>query len=122
MLKETITFEDFNGTERTQECYFHFSKTQLTAMEVSAKGGLSTQLTEIVKSKDKAQMFTTFKDIILDAYGVKSEDGLRFIKTKELRDEFEQSPAFDTLFIQICEDPDKAAAFVNGIMPNLSTK
>ena len=70
-------------------------------------------------SKDK-DVILLFKDIILSAYGEKSEDGRSFIKKRNgvrLAEEFEQSPAYDALFTELVLDPDKASVFINGIMP-----
>ena len=38
MHKETITYVDFNGTERTEDHYFNLSKTEITELEVSMPG------------------------------------------------------------------------------------
>jgi len=46
-----------------------------------------------------------------------SDDGRRFIKTDELREEFFQMPAYDALFMELMMDTDKAALFVRGIIP-----
>jgi hypothetical protein len=58
-----------------------------------------------------------FKDIILKAYGEKSPDGRRFIKTQELRDGFAQTEAYSELFMELSTDANAAAVFVNGITP-----
>ena len=58
-----------------------------------------------------------FKEIIFKAYGVKSQDGRRFIKSKELSEEFSQTEAFSELFIELALDEKAAADFFNGIMP-----
>ena len=54
--------------------------------------------------------------MILDSYGIKSEDGTRFIKNKELRDAFEQSEAFSQLFIEIVSNPQAQIDFINGVV------
>ena len=52
------------------------------------------------------------------SYGRKSDDGKRFVKIQELRDEFEQSPAFGELLMEIIMDPEESmAAFIKGVMP-----
>ena len=50
-------------------------------------------------------------------YGVKSEDGKRFVKSPALTDEFIQSPAYDELFFELLNGgADAMAAFVNGVI------
>ena len=105
MLKETIKYTDCNGVERTEDFWFHLSKAELMEWEMGTTGGL----TEIIK---------IFKELILKAYGQKSPDGRRFIKSEELATEFSQTEAYSQLFMDLATDADKAAAFVNGIMPS----
>jgi hypothetical protein len=117
MLKKTIVYEDFNGTTVTEDHYFHLTKADLVEMEMSHKGGLHQHLQKIVDSEDGKAIIMEFKMLILGAYGKKSEDGRRFIKTQELRDEFASSEAYSTLFLELCTNAEAAAEFVNGIVP-----
>lgn len=117
MLKKTITFEDYNGTKRTEDHYFNLSKPELIELQVSTEGGLENSLDKIMKNKSAKDIMSTFKKFILDSYGKKSEDGLRFEKTPEIRLAFEQSPAYEALYMQLVTDSDEAAKFFNGIIP-----
>lgn len=117
MLKKTITFETFDGETVTEVHFFHLSKAELIEMEVSKKGGLSEALSEIIRSNDGKLIIEEFKKLVLGSYGKKSDDGRRFIKSDEIRDEFESSEAYSTLFMELVTNPDSAAEFVNGIIP-----
>lgn len=83
MHKETITYVDFNGTERTEDHYFNLSKTEITELEVSMPGGLAEYLMGIVNAKNVPEIMASFKKIILSAYGIKSADGRRLKKEKK---------------------------------------
>lgn len=117
MLKKTITYEDFNGEEVSEDFYFHLSKAELVEMELSHKDGLGAALQRIVAAEDGKAIIKEFKGIILGAYGKRSEDGRRFIKSQILRDEFESSEAYSTLFVELVTDTDAAIEFINGIVP-----
>ena len=117
MLKKTITFTDYNGTERTEDFYFNLSKAEIMEMEMSTAGGLSEMLQNIVKTQDAPSIIKIFKDLVLKAYGQKSPDGKRFIKSEELSTEFSQTEAYSQLFMELATDADAAAKFVNGIIP-----
>ena len=120
MLKKTITYEDYDGNTRTEDLYFFLSKSELMEMELSTPGGLAKKLESITKAQNGAELTRVFKEIILNSYGEKSDDGRSFIKKKNgvrIAEEFEQTPAYDALFTELLLDPDKAAAFINGIMP-----
>lgn len=117
MLKKTITYEDYNGETLTEDFYFNLNKAELIALELTEKGGLANKMKEIVESEDGAQIIATFKELILTAYGIKSEDGKRFIKSEDLRMAFEQTEAFSELFIELATNAKSAAEFVNGVVP-----
>ena len=117
MLKKTVTYVDYNGVERTEDFCFNLSKAEVTEMELSVEGGFSKMLEEIVKSNDNARIIELFKEMVLKAYGEKSADGRRFIKSKELSEAFSQTEAYSEIFMELALDEKAAAAFVNGIMP-----
>ena len=117
MLKKTVTYVDYNGVERTEDFYFNLSKAEVTEMELSVEGGFSKKLEEIVKSNDNARILELFKEMVLKAYGEKSADGRRFVKSKELAEAFSQTEAYSEIFMELAMDEKAAAAFVNGIMP-----
>ena len=102
MLKKTITYTDYNGVERTEDKYFNLSKAEIMEMEMSTAGGFAEMVQGIVKAQDAPAIMKIFKDIILKSYGEKSPDGKRFIKSKELSDEFSQTEAYSDLFMELC--------------------
>lgn len=118
MLKETIKYTDYNNVERTEDFWFHLSKAELMEWEMGTTGGLTEMIKRIVDAKDAPAIIKISKELILKAYGQKSPDGKRFIKSEELATEFSQTEAYSQLFMELATDADKAAAFVNGIMPS----
>ena len=117
MLKKTIKYVDFNGVERSEEFYFNLTKAELMEMELSISGGLTEMINSIVNTQDAPEIIKIFKKLILDSYGVKSNDGKRFVKSKELSDEFAQTEAYSVLFMELATNADEASKFINGIMP-----
>ena len=121
MLKKTITYTDYNGTERTEDFYFNLTKAELAEMELGTTGGLSEMIQNIVKAQDVPSIIKIFKDLLLKAYGEKSPDGKRFIKVDEkgnpLSIGFSQTEAYSNLFMELATDADAAVKFVRGIIP-----
>lgn len=117
MLKESITYTDFNGLERTEDFYFNLTKNELVKMETSKDGSLSAKLTRIVNAKDAHDIIAALDSIMLKAYGEKSSDGRRFVKSEEISNAFSQTPAYDSLFDKMLSDTDYAVKFVKGILP-----
>ena len=118
MLKKSIKYTDYNGVERTEDFYFNLSKAELMEMEMSTAGGLAEMITKIVAAQDQPAIIKLFKELILKAYGEKSADGKRFIKSDELAAAFSQTEAYSELFMELVTNATAAAEFVNGIMPN----
>lgn len=117
MLKKTITYTDYNGSERTEDFYFNLSKAEIMEMEMSTTGGLAEMIKKIVAAQDAPSIIKIFKKLILKAYGEKSPDGKRFIKSDDLSASFSQTEAYSVLFMELATDEEAAAAFVNGIVP-----
>ena len=117
MLKKSIKYTDYNGVERSEDFYFNLSKAELMEMEMSTAGGLAEMITKIVAAQDQPAIIKLFKELILKAYGEKSADGKRFIKSDELAAAFSQTEAYSELFMELSTDSDKAAEFVNKIIP-----
>lgn len=117
MLKKTITYTDYNGTERTEDFWFNLTKAELMEMEFGTTGGFAENIQKSVNAVDAPAIVSIFKNLILKAYGVKSDDGRRFIKSDALREEFEQTEAYSQLFMELASNADEAAKFVNGIVP-----
>ena len=117
MIKKTITYTDYDGNERTEDFYFNLSKPELIEMQTSEAGGLEKKIEKISKEQDVKKIIELMKDIIKKSYGVKSDDGKRFIKNQEVLDEFMQSEAYSELFMSLATNANEASDFINGILP-----
>lgn len=126
MVKKSIKYTDFNGNEQVDECYFNLSQSELTQLEVSEKGGFENYISRMIAEQDNKKIYALFKEIVLMSYGEKSFDGKSFIKKKmidgqlvNLRDQFEQTMAFDTLMMELISGGEKTVAeFINKLIPN----
>lgn len=122
MLKKTITYTDYDNNERTEDFYFNLSQAEIVEMEMTYPGGMSAMLTKIISEKDTVKLIGMFKDLVLRAYGEKSLDGKRFVKSKEISEAFSQTEAYNDLFMALALDEDEAAAFVNGLLPKVKNQ
>ena len=121
MIKKTVTYTDYNGVDRTENFYFNLSEAEVMEMEMSTEGGMAESIQKVVDAKDAPAIIRVFKDLVLKAYGVKSDDGRRFMKTKadgtRYADDFKETEAYSQIFMELATDADAAAKFVNGIVP-----
>lgn len=118
MITKTITFTDYNGNTRTQDYMFHLNAAEVFKWLTTSGEYTTDQLIDdMVKKKDGRKIMEMFESLIKLSYGVKSLDGVQFIKNQEELDKFVQSEAYATLFTELVTDADAAAAFVNGIIP-----
>lgn len=117
MLKKTITFTDYNDEIRTEDFYFNLSKAELTALQLSHKGGFKEFLERVVEAEDGKAIMDTFKDIIGMSVGMRSDDGRRFIKSDKITEDFLSTEAYSELFMELVTDANAASAFVNALVP-----
>lgn len=121
MLKKTIKFEDANGVTREEDFYFNLSKAEVIKLEVSKKGGLAEYIQRVVAAQDGPTIMAVFEELIDKAYGEKSLDGREFLKEDEngrpLYRRFKQTEAYSILFSELVTNSDKAAEFINKIVP-----
>lgn len=117
MYKKTVTYEDYNGVQRTEDFYFALNEAELTEMQLGVDGGYAAMIDKIVKAKDTPALIKIFKELLLKSYGIKSDDGRRFIKSEELSKEFTQTPAYSDLYMMLATDDKQASAFIKNIMP-----
>ena len=117
MFKKTITYTDYNDVERTETFYFNLTKAEVLEMELSTTGGLSAMIQGVIDAKDTPQLIKIFKDLVLKAYGEKSPDGRRFIKSPEITEAFSQTEAYSEIFMELATNDKVATAFVQGITP-----
>lgn len=119
MVSKTVTFEDYNGNQVTETYRFQLTRAELAKMEVAGKGGsLSGWLDQIVKTSNNREIMEAFDMMLKASYGVRTAEG-RFKKSPEILEDFVSSAAYDEIFMDLITDEKKAAAFVNGIMPQL---
>ena len=122
MIKKTIKYVDFNGVEREEDFYFNLSKSELARMQFEEEGDFGEHIRGIARAKDTAKIMELFEGIILKAYGVKTDDGKHFIKKDRdghlLANDFVTSPAYDELYFELIQDPEKFASFVMSLIPS----
>lgn len=117
MIKKTMTYENYDGEQITEDFYFNLTKAEVLEMEIGHEGSMTRYIQKIIGSKNQVKLMELFKEIIHKSYGVKTPDGRRFIKNDEVLAEFKQTIAYSDLYIRLSTDADEASAFVEGIMP-----
>lgn len=118
MYKKNITYVDYNGQTRTEPFYFNLTQAEIVELEYGTQGTFTGVVQKIIDTQDTPQLMKYFKELIMLAYGEKSADGRRFIKSKELSEAFTQTPAYSELVMEFFRDPNAASDFVNGIAPD----
>lgn len=117
MLKRNITYENFDGNKVTDVFYFNLTKTEILDVQLGYEGGLEEFIKKVVAAEDLKSLIVEFKKIILLSYGERSDDGKYFRKSDHMREEFSQTAAFDSLFMELATNDKAAADFVLGIIP-----
>lgn len=117
MIKKQITYTDYDGNERTESFWFALNQAELLEMNLEKNGGLSNMITRITETNDFAELSRILKDLIRRSYGVKSDDGKRFVKSPAMTEEFMQTEAYSEMFTELVTDAGATSEFIQGIIP-----
>lgn len=119
MYKKTLTYEDFDGEEITEDFYFNLNKAEIIEhddlIEAIARYGKRAEKKDEFGSKDMKTMMSYIKELMFLSYGEKSEDGRRFVKSEEILTDFINSNAFPDIYMEILTDETVATEFVEGV-------
>lgn len=117
MYKITETYTDYDDNQRTEDFYFNYSKAELADLQFSVAGGLAGMIDKIIKTNDIPELVKLFRELIQKAYGQKSNDGRRFIKSPELTKEFTETVAYSQIYMRLATDSKAAQEFINKVVP-----
>lgn len=115
MYKKTITYTDFNGTERTEDFYFHMTQAEILKMEYSQEGGMTNVIQKIIETEETTKLLPLFETVVRMSYGKRSVDGRHFEKKPEYTDQFLASEAYSNMFVEFMMNADEAAKFINNV-------
>ena len=116
MLKQRVKYEGFDGELIEEDLYFNLTRMDLIELNDRYESkDMAAYMDKIVKEKNIKELYKVLKDIVLMAYGTKSEDGKRFIKNQTVKDEFAESLAFSQLIEDFHETDTAMSDFITGI-------
>ena len=122
MYKWTHEYEDFNGSMRKEDFYFHFTTAELQDLEWRTPGGIEAYMDSIIATRNGQKLADFFKNLIKLSYGVKTPDGRSFIKSPEVFNNFRYTQAYSDLYMLLATNDEEAAKFVNGVFPKDKVK
>ena len=118
MYRKEITYTDFDGKVRTEEHYFNLTEAEIIEwMFTNAEYTLDKVLENMAKKMNVKGIMEATRELIYRAYGEKSLDGRRFIKTPEVKANFMETNAYSVLFMELATNAEAAADFFNSIIP-----
>lgn len=117
MFKKSITFPDLDGKPVTEDFYFNLSKIELAEMSIIDGGTLADRIKLVSMSSEAADVYPVLKEIILASVGRRSIDGKRFVKSEDIRNDFLQTNAYETMIFELLRDAKTSAEFMNGVLP-----
>lgn len=142
MFKKSMKFDDLEGNEVTQTFHFNYNKKEIaellefgevqqfrsdeSKLPLEAQMKLLTIPTEesgLSQQANNQQAYDIFQDLLLNAYGVKGEDNVTFVKSHEKREYWRSHVAFVELVFEMLEDTALFNDFIMSCLPaNLVSK
>lgn len=135
MYRKVITYTDFNGNPKTKPFYFNLTRPELMEMKRSPLEEMQAiivrirgmedpelELSTVEKDEIQEKMGAILRDLVIQSYGIKSEDGERFSKRVGNRmygagEDFVESMAYDSLYMEMISNPKNLIDFVKMIIP-----
>lgn len=119
MYKKTVEYENYDGELVTQDLYFNMTAVELSRFASKYGKDTGQDFTEymlgVISKGDIFQTISLIGDLVLASYG-KRVDSNRFSKRQEIKDEFVESPAFDTFVDLLITDESTATEFTKNVL------
>lgn len=123
MYKTTVTYKDFDDVEQSDTLYFYINrdnavdllplKNKMEEWAKKTERGGNRDLT----SEEVRDLYHLIKTIVRHAYGVRTDGGKRFRKSKKIWTKFEESAVFDTFMFSLFDPPENALKFMQNVLP-----
>lgn len=123
MIKQHVSYEDYDGNKVEKDLWFHLNKSDLAKMSLGFDNGLIDGLTELQQKGDKKAVAEFIDNLLVNAYGVRKPGSDVFLKTPEIKEDFQYSLAHDEILMMLLGGEDNEIInFIVGIMPGMSAK
>ena len=123
MIKQHVSYEDYEGNQIEKDLWFHLNKSDLAKMSLGFEGGLIDGLTELQEKGDKKAVAEFIDNLLINAYGVRKPGSDVFLKTPEIQQEFQYSLAHDEILMMLLGgEDDEIINFIVGIMPGMKAE
>lgn len=135
MFKKVIKYEDFDGNPHEDTFYFNLTRPELMEMKrsplyemqkiidrVNGMENPDEELTYEEKDEIQGRMGEILRNLVIQSYGVKSADGMRFSKRVDNRqfgagEDFVDTMAYDALYMEMLSDINNLVGFVRAVVP-----
>nr|DAM61572.1 MAG TPA: hypothetical protein [Caudoviricetes sp.] len=123
MIKQHVSYEDYDGNKVEKDLWFHLNKSDIAKMSLGFDNGLIDGLTELQQKGDKKAVAEFIDNLLVNAYGVRKPGSDVFLKTPEIKEDFQYSLAHDEILMMLLGgEDDEIINFIVGIMPGMSTE
>ena len=120
MIKQHVSYEDYDGNKVEKDLWFHLNKSDLAKMSLGFDNGLIEGLTELQQKGDKKAVAEFIDNLLVNAYGVRKPGSDVFLKTPEIKEDFQYSLAHDEILMMLLGgEDDEIINFIVGIMPGM---
>lgn len=117
MYRTDVTYENFDGEQVTETCYFNLTKAEMLQLQLQYPEGYQVYLQRLVDDNNRKAMIDEFKHILSMSYGERSADGRKFVKSEEISNAFMASEAYSELFLKLISEEGYAEKFMSAVMP-----
>jgi hypothetical protein len=116
MFPRLITYKNpFTGKEAEREYWFGISGSEVAELKLVHKKDITEYFDRIIETEDNRELIVLYRELLQLGVGVRN--GHLFDKSPEVQNEFVQSGAYDSLFLELIQSKDQGAGFINDMFP-----
>ena len=120
MVKKTITYEDFEGNQKTKDFYFHMNQVEFSKLNGEVPGGLEKRMQTIIQDQDEDALLRMIDLLVSRSFGKFDEED-EFTKIdrngRPLYEKFVNTDAYDKLIIELIQSEKNIVSFLTEVMP-----
>ena len=117
MFSREFEYTGYDGKPKKDTYWFNLTEAELYEIDLSSIHGFTGEMNKLLKEERTKEIVEAFKSIILNAVGVVSADGRKFLKSDEIREDFYRSKAYSQLFVELASSGEKLSEFLKGAIP-----
>ena len=118
MITRTFECKGFDGKPFNVSFDFHLFPADVASINLGTFVGIDVLMKRLFDTKNGKEIVSILDTVIMKSVGQESANHQRFIRNKDIQDEFVETGAYSQLFMELTNDMEKLSDFFIGVLPS----